>query len=133
MLDAKPISTPPPTDHDLKLVDGTALTDATEFRQPSLISHLSSTDLYFLIFRRSLQTSSLIPLPPDLFVFYPSCLLSSHTQSQSLDSLQWRLLDSLDSKGDNGCLRLVTRFTRLVSFVDLLALVNLQDWFASSS
>ncbi|KAK0573984.1 hypothetical protein LWI29_016637 [Acer saccharum] len=79
------------------------------------------------------KTSTLIPLPPDLSVFYPSCLLSSHTQSQSLDSLQWRLLNSLDSKGDNGCLRLVTRFTRLVSFVDLLALVNLQDWFASSS
>ncbi|TXG72895.1 hypothetical protein EZV62_001474 [Acer yangbiense] len=29
----------------------------------------------------------------------------------------------------NGCLRLVTRLTRLVSFVDLLALVNLQDWW----
>ncbi|KAK1567378.1 hypothetical protein Q3G72_011437 [Acer saccharum] len=34
MLDAKPVSTPLPTDHDLKLLDGTALTDVTKFRQP---------------------------------------------------------------------------------------------------
>ena len=33
MLDAKPVQTPLPTDQVIKLLDGTSLTDATEYRQ----------------------------------------------------------------------------------------------------
>ena len=52
MLDAKSVSTPLPTDHDLKLLYGTALTDATEFRQViGALQYLSFTrpDIAFAV------------------------------------------------------------------------------------
>ncbi|KAK1548715.1 hypothetical protein Q3G72_009922 [Acer saccharum] len=91
----------------------------------SLISHLSSTHLYSLIFRRPPQTPSLISLLPHLSVYYPFGLLSSYTQSQSLDSLQWRLLDSLDSTAPltpalDGCLFRGSACTRQPSSLCLI-------------
>ena len=52
MLDAKPVSTPLPTDNFLKLLDGTSLTDATEFRQViGVLQYLSFTrpDIAFAV------------------------------------------------------------------------------------
>ncbi|KAI9160317.1 hypothetical protein LWI28_007044 [Acer negundo] len=49
---SKPASTPLPTDHDLKLLDGTSLTDATEYRQViGALQYLSFTrpDIAFAV------------------------------------------------------------------------------------
>ena len=52
MFDAKPVQTPLPTDHSLKLMDGSSLTDATEFRQViGALQYLSFTrpDIAFAV------------------------------------------------------------------------------------
>ncbi|KAK0573554.1 hypothetical protein LWI29_009785 [Acer saccharum] len=52
MLDSKPVTTPLPTDRELKLLDGTSLTDVTEFRQViGALQYLSFTrpDIAFAV------------------------------------------------------------------------------------
>ena len=52
MFDAKPVATPLPSDNSLKLIDGTSLTDATEFRQViGALQYLSFTrpDIAFAV------------------------------------------------------------------------------------
>ncbi|KAK0605174.1 hypothetical protein LWI29_023729 [Acer saccharum] len=52
MFDAKPVSTPLPTDHSITLLDGTSLTDATEFRRViGALQYLSFTrpDIAFAV------------------------------------------------------------------------------------
>ena len=52
MLDSKPVTTPLPTDSDLKLLDDTSLTDVTEFRQViGALQYLSFTrpDIAFVV------------------------------------------------------------------------------------
>ncbi|KAK2644592.1 hypothetical protein Ddye_019787 [Dipteronia dyeriana] len=48
MFDSKPISTPLPTDHYLKLLDDTPLIDATEFRQVGNQDDRTSTNAYVI-------------------------------------------------------------------------------------